>query len=350
MRDRYKQAPGRRGIDERKENKEMEGGKKRHNVQRALYSPFSSRLISDSCIFFPFLFLLFSHFRTEEGREREREMNNNEETGKRRKDTRYIDFHCHPQLCPDCSLLGEDRILLANSYSHDCFEKIRKLSADHPHSIIPFYGIHPWAVGTLEEGELEDIARETNELLEGDPCACVGEIGLDYLKTRDTEGRKKQREVLKLFLALAMKHKRAVSIHVVPSKGEVWKDLLSCFSLIDNTIPVILHLYGGRQGMLSKQFSDYLVFPSVRVTGEEEKGVSPRVQSLLSLPNCLIESDCDGDRGKTLEWSEGVIEEGYKAKEEHSAKKIDGNITAVSDAHMLLNEICGKWVERETVM
>ena len=114
-------------------------------------------------------------------------------------DIRYIDFHCHPQLCPDCSTLKEDRILLANSYSHECFERIRKLATDHPHSVIPFYGIHPWAVATLKEGELEEISKDADELLEKDPCACVGEIGLDYLKVRDAEGREKQREVLKVF-------------------------------------------------------------------------------------------------------------------------------------------------------
>lgn len=85
-----------------------------------------------------------------------------------------------------------------------------RLAASGDRRLVRFYGVHPWrCVGyDAHMGRLESI-------LEADPHAHVGEIGLDA--ARPCAG---QREAFEAQLALASRHGRCVSVHAVGAERE----------------------------------------------------------------------------------------------------------------------------------
>lgn len=94
--------------------------------------------------------------------------------------------------------------------------------------LLRFYGVHPWYASEWNPDTRERLER----LLVSDPCAGVGEIGLD--RVRGAEG---QEEVFSRQLELASRLGRPVSVHMVGMEKEV-SDLVAGKA---GGVPVIIH-------------------------------------------------------------------------------------------------------------
>ena len=115
------------------------------------------------------------------------------------------DAHCHV-------IRGESRCFIA-SPTHD---EPRGCDA-------VFYGRHPWEFldGGVFSGE---DAEKLEKLLEDNPSAGVGEIGLDRLKTKTVPDA--MREAFRTQLALAARHSRNAVVHGAKCWGETVKECI----------------------------------------------------------------------------------------------------------------------------
>ena len=141
----------------------------------------------------------------------------------------YIDAHCH--------LLDEKELQLAritgvekficNTTNPNNWEKVLALK-----NVIPALGIHPWHVSDLPEDALEKLQN----LLQENPQAHIGEIGLDKCK----KDFYKQEEIFEAQLKLAQQFNRPVHIHCV----RAWQEVIA----IIKNYPDLTYLFHGFSG------------------------------------------------------------------------------------------------------
>ena len=118
-----------------------------------------------------------------------------------------------------------------------------------------FAGVHPWEVGSREEGvgSREGVLASLRDELAANPSLGVGEIGLDRLKVREIP--QVMRDVFKAQLKLAAEFRRPVVLHGAKCWGQVVEACKSCseripsflfhgFSRSDGLIPDIVALNG----------------------------------------------------------------------------------------------------------
>jgi TatD DNase family protein len=154
-----------------------------------------------------------------------------------------FDAHCHIQderLAGDAAgvirraeAAGVTRMLCCGVAERD-WRAVAELAA-FP-QILPAFGLHPWYVG---ERSPEWLPRLT-ALLQANPSAGVGEIGLDHaLKARDDSA---QIEVFLAQIELACKFDRVVSLHC----RQAWGALMAHRSLLA-ALPrgFVVHSYSG---------------------------------------------------------------------------------------------------------
>ena len=125
---------------------------------------------------------------------------------------------------------------VVNGTSPADWPAVATLAARFPDFIRPAFGLHPWKVATAPAGWLADLER----LLEDNPKASVGEIGLDqWIPNPDIDA---QRAAFRSQWELAAALDRAVSVHCL----KAW-DVL--FPLIKELAPrpgrVLIHGFTG---------------------------------------------------------------------------------------------------------
>lgn len=156
----------------------------------------------------------------------------------------------HGERYPD---LGSARILMACTARPDEWD--RQLGMDDPR-IRGSYGVHPWYPGEWNEASRSRLIS----ILERDPNAHVGEIGLDYK-------RGTVRDQMRAFgeqLSIASDMGRVATIHMVGTEKEV----LESIRVHGRGCPgIILHSYGSDSYL--KPFSELNCYFSI----------SPRIQS-----------------------------------------------------------------------
>ena len=148
----------------------------------------------------------------------------------------YIDAHAHidtKDFDQDRdTIVNECEIVIVNA-GVDLESNLKSLELEKKYkNVIAAVGFHPEFIKD-KENEIDKCLELTKE------AKIISEIGLDYYWIKDEELRKKQREVLSLFLEKAEKDKKTAIIHV---RGGM-KDLLSI--LPSFKINFVIHAFEG---------------------------------------------------------------------------------------------------------
>ena len=164
-----------------------------------------------------------------------------------------------------------------------------------------FYGVHPWqcAIGTIappgNAGEVGAQSSRLRVLLESDPHAGVGEIGLDRLKTREVSPV--QREMFARQLALASELHRPAVLH----GAKCWGEVVKACKPHAGKIPAFLFHGFSRSGGLLPDICALNGFVSVGPAVLNDHAVNYReLVKEIPLERLLVETDvdvgrCDGE-------------------------------------------------------
>lgn len=156
-----------------------------------------------------------------------------------------FDSHNHLQSPrfgkPVAELVGEMKSegitgCVVNATREADWDDVCRLARDFPGFVFPAYGIHPWFADTAEEG----WEVRLRELLEKDPLATVGEIGVDGWV--DSPAMEVQQEVFVKQVEIAAELRRVMTVHCL----KAWEEL---FSVMDE-VPewpekFLMHSFGG---------------------------------------------------------------------------------------------------------
>ncbi len=137
----------------------------------------------------------------------------------------FTDSHCHladaafadrlPQTLHQARQAGVHRFIVPAAEAAD-WPAVYALSESSP-DILGALGIHPWFAEHAESDCIEKLARQ----LQRQPEMWVGEIGLDYHRSRSEKGRRKQRDLLSQQLAIARQLNRPVILHNLRSSNDL---------------------------------------------------------------------------------------------------------------------------------
>ena len=158
----------------------------------------------------------------------------------------YIDAHCHLLDISEFKLArtaGVDSII-CNATNPKDWHQVLALE-----NVIHAIGIHPWHVSDLPENAMTDLEK----LLEQNPGAHIGEIGLDKCKGDFY----KQEEIFMLQLELAQKLQRPVHVHCVRAWGEMLPILKG-----HKDLKYLFHGFSGDKNVV-RFLSDYDAYFSV---------------------------------------------------------------------------------------
>ena len=150
---------------------------------------------------------------------------------------------------------------------------------------IRFCGLHPWKAATTSASAL---TASLHAALGTDPWACVGEIGLDRLKTKEVTPD--QREIFLAQLAVAAELHRPVVLHGAKCWGEVVK-MVKPFA---GAIPSFLFHGFSRSGGLLPEIVALNGFVGVGPAVLNDHAVNYRaLVKSLPLDRILVETDDD---------------------------------------------------------
>lgn len=158
-----------------------------------------------------------------------------------------IDTHCHPQF-PQYDADREEiiRRALDNNIRMICvgtdLEKSKEaIDLAQKYDLI-------WASVGLHPNDVIYDLRITNyeELIKLEKVVAIGEIGLDYYRTKELEKQKLQKEVLKKFLELAAKLNKPVIIHCRDAHNDMIS-ILKSYILSLKSVGVIHSFTGTRE-------------------------------------------------------------------------------------------------------
>jgi len=157
---------------------------------------------------------------------------------------KLFDSHCHlhderlrpilPAVFERARTAGVAGMLNCGCTEAD-WPEVQALATARP-EIIPAYGLHPWYLGERSACWRDTLAR----LLESDPRAAVGEVGLDHALEERNDAE--QRAVFLDSLALARDFRRPVSVHC----RRAWAALIECLGRVGQ-LPagLVIHSYSG---------------------------------------------------------------------------------------------------------
>lgn len=167
------------------------------------------------------------------------------------KDLKFIDIHCHYD---DLSVehlretfSKEQMIAIANNVDINSFRKYENLKKEKIPGLYFAYGLYPDVVLNFGFNEcinhLDTIFENSKEII------AIGEIGLDYKITKDSELRKKQKIIFEKQLEIASCRNLPVIIHSRYATKAVL-DVLSGYS----GFPIILHWFSGSEKEIQTAF------------------------------------------------------------------------------------------------
>jgi TatD DNase family protein len=173
-------------------------------------------------------------------------------------------------------------------------------------------GLHPWFVEEFFKSQGVDadtgsITRALQALDDGlaqrlcdNPCALVGELGLDHVATDPSSGQKYrldwQLEAFKRQLSVVTRFKRPCSVHCVQAYGQLF-DLLSQMSASELPPLIMLHSYTGSadiiHGLLKQKHLKHRLYFSVSHLVTARLGQKKLAATLRAIPDnrFLLESD-----------------------------------------------------------
>ena len=149
-----------------------------------------------------------------------------------------IDAHAHldryeDELDSALKEINQNKIFtLSNSMDIPSYRQNLEI-AERCQLILPCFGIHPW-----NAPEYIDHLEDLRDAVEQSPL--LGEIGLDYHSTEDTDQFPAQHKVFEFFLSAAKEQKKIVNLHTRGAEKEVLQ-LLKDYDIHR----AIVHWYSG---------------------------------------------------------------------------------------------------------
>ena len=145
-----------------------------------------------------------------------------------------FDSHCHLDFSP----LVEDRVGALSRFINEGGVGLVVPGYDEPQWRRPLgpmpptlwvgrtFGVHPYALRVYDEASIEGQLSRLPECLKRDAAVGIGEFGYDaLLSKRDGVGMDRQKVVARHQLALAIRMKLPVVLHVVRAHGVAIEDL-----------------------------------------------------------------------------------------------------------------------------
>lgn len=205
-----------------------------------------------------------------------------------------IDAHLHFQDCfsPEDEAGGIAllrslgvKTLAVNATSPADWDRVARLADQYPGDeapeVIPFFGIHPWKVGEMEEGWEDGLSR----ILARYPAAGVGEIGLDkWITGHDLPI---QREMFGRQLEIAASFARPVTVHCL----QAWGSLFECMQESAFEGAFLLHSYGGPGEMIADWVKEGAYFSLSGYFFREAKREKLEVFASIPEDRILLETD-----------------------------------------------------------
>jgi TatD DNase family protein len=176
---------------------------------------------------------------------------------------KFIDIHCHLDMAQfdadreDVVERMRDSDMVAITVGVDFQSSVRAVElADKYDGVYACVGVHPEEV---VKGELDN--PQWKDLLAHPKTVAVGECGLDYFRSIDSEAtRKAQVPVFERQIEWAIEYEKPLMLHVRPSKGmqDAYEDVLDilerykkdCHSLLGNS-----HFFAGGLEIAQRFFS-----------------------------------------------------------------------------------------------
>ena len=204
-----------------------------------------------------------------------------------------FDVHCHLQdsrilhKAPELIRAARDRgvqWMAVNGTSEEDWQTVKKMGEDHA-AVIPCYGLHPWYVNERSH----DWLAKLKAMLEGEPAAAVGEVGLCQSRRGKEVDADLQVEVLRQQLHLARELHRPVSVHCVRAFGPLLQ-LLSEMGHFPEGL--ILHSYMGNQEQVKQlaKFGAYFSFSGFATSLKRKQ--AQQVWRAVPSDRLLLETDC----------------------------------------------------------
>ena len=162
--------------------------------------------------------------------------------------------------------------------------KVLQLATDYPSFVFPALGLHPWALGSLSNTQIETDINFINDNLE--QAKALGEVGLDYDKRiLKKSGKELQQQILIRLLDIAREFDRPVSLH----SRYAWKD---CLDIVRNSgiKKAVFHWYTGFTSTLNEIIeAGYYISATPAAEYHEEHR---RAIKEVPVEKLLLETDC----------------------------------------------------------
>ncbi|MDP0492156.1 MAG: TatD family hydrolase [Verrucomicrobiota bacterium JB023] len=158
------------------------------------------------------------------------------------------DAHNHLQQFEDAgsilaaSLSSGVTRMIVNGTCEEDWEEVAKLANQHPGTIVPAFGLHPWQVPDRSP----DWESRLRDWLQRFPQSILGECGLDRWK--EPFDLDDQTDCLRIQLQLALELQRPVTIHCLKAWGPLAEVLRSFASLP----PFLVHAFSGSREMAAE--------------------------------------------------------------------------------------------------
>jgi TatD DNase family protein len=205
-----------------------------------------------------------------------------------------FDVHCHlqdirilqkaPELIKAATEVGV-RWIAVNGTSEEDWQHVKQMGQDHSSIIIPCFGLHPWWINSRSENWLSNLKA----MLESEPSAAVGEVGLCRTSRGKQVDGSLQLEILKQQLQLAREIHRPAAVHCVRAFGPL-ENLLEEMGTFPSGI--ILHSYTGNSQQVEKlaKHGAYFSFSGFNTRLKREEG--RKVWRAVPKDRLLLETDC----------------------------------------------------------
>ncbi|XP_076929834.1 uncharacterized protein LOC143594394 [Bidens hawaiensis] len=205
---------------------------------------------------------------------------------------KLFDAHCHlqdPRIFNKVPKLIETALehnihhFAVNGICENDWHIVKQMSGTYP-CIIPSFGLHPWFIADRTTNWLITL----RELLDANPSAAVGEIGLDKGSYGEKTDFADQVQTFSVQLQLAKELKRPASVHCVCAFGELIDIMKSVGPFPEG---VILHSYIGSADMVPEfvKLGAYFSF-SGHLMGMEESKVKKMLKA-VPFDRLLLETD-----------------------------------------------------------
>ena len=204
-----------------------------------------------------------------------------------------FDVHCHLQdsrilhKAPELIRAARERgvqWIAVNGTSEEDWHTVKKMGEDHA-CVIPCYGLHPWWV----KERSKDWLATLRAMLESEPAAAVGEVGLCQSKRGREVEADLQVEVLRQQLHLARELHRPVAVHCVRAFGPLLQLLEEMGHF---PAGIIMHSYLGNQEQVKElaKYGAYFSFSGFATSVKRKKAQG--VWRAVPSDRLLLETDC----------------------------------------------------------